>query len=53
MDNKTKPSNNIPHHVNEKIIRMEERLGRIWDCLLQMSDKIIEIKYLIKSQKDK
>lgn len=32
-----------------QLTQMEERLHRMWDCLLQMSDKITEIKYLIKS----
>jgi len=36
-----------------KITQMEERLHRMWDCMLQMSDKITEIKYLIKSLKTK
>ena len=34
---------------SHKLTQMDERLHRMWDCMLQMSDKITEIKYLIKS----
>jgi len=36
---------------SHKITQIEERLQRMWDCLLHMSDKITEIKYLIKTSK--
>ena len=48
MDHKTKTSSNLTQNINEKVIRIEERLERVWDCLVQMSDKITEMKYIIK-----
>ena len=52
MDQKIKPSSNIPHHVNEKIIRIDEKLDRLWDILLHMSDNVIKIKYAVQRGKE-
>lgn len=49
MDLRKKSNENFPSHLNEKIIRIDERLDKIWDCLLQMSDKLTEMKYILKN----
>jgi hypothetical protein len=46
---KEKTQKPMPPHVIDKITRMDEKINKIWDTLLQMSDKITEMKYFIKS----
>lgn len=48
-----KKQKEFKHSTHEKIVRLEEKTEKIWDCLLQMSDKITEIKYLIKTHINK
>lgn len=50
MDPKKKSNSSIPPHVNEKIIRMDERLEIMMGILFRLSDQLTEIKYLMKSQ---
>lgn len=50
---KTPSNNDQSFHTDEKLIRIERRLDRIWGCLLQISDKIIEIKYNVKAKNEK
>lgn len=50
MEPKKKSHSPFPPHLNEKIIRMEERIDKIGHILLQINDKLIEMKYILKNQ---